>query len=83
MTDDTEEVQPEPTLERRTRRQFSSAEKQRLLEEHDALPKGEKTAWLREQGLYASQLANWRKTLKEQGTQGLEPPSSAVMRLTY
>ncbi|MCG5541934.1 MULTISPECIES: hypothetical protein [unclassified Halorhodospira] len=75
MTDDTEEVQPEPTLERRTRRQFSSAEKQRLLEEHDALPKGEKTAWLREQGLYASQLANWRKTLKEQGTQGLEPSS--------
>jgi len=52
-----------------------SAEKQRLLAEHDALPKGEKTAWLREQRLYASQLANWRRTLKEQGTQGLEPNS--------
>lgn len=75
MTDQSEEVQPEPTLERRTRRRFSSAEKQRLLEEHDALPKGEKTAWLRQQGLYASQLANWRKTLTEQGTQGLEPSS--------
>lgn len=46
MTDNTDEVQPEPTLERRTRRRFSSAEKQRLLEEHDALPKGERTAWL-------------------------------------
>lgn len=73
MTDQGEQVQPEPTLERRTRRRFSSAEKQRLLEEHDALPKGEKTAWLRQQGLYASQLTHWRKTLHEQGTQGLEP----------
>ena len=75
MTEYTDEVQPEPSLERRTRRRFSSAEKQRLLEEHDALPKGEKTAWLRQQGPCASQLANWRKTLKGQGTQGLEPSS--------
>jgi len=75
MTDQSDEVQPEPTLERRTRRRFSSAEKQRLLAEHDALAKGEKTAWLRQQGLYASQLATWRRTLTEQGTQGLEPSS--------
>ena len=75
MSDQSEEVHPEPTLERRTRRRFSSAEKQRLLGEHDALPKGEKAAWLRQQGLYGSQLANWRKTLTEQGTQGLEPSS--------
>lgn len=75
MTDETDEVQPEPTLERRTRRRFSSGEKQRILAEYDALPKGEKTPWLRQQGLYASQLANWRKTLTEQGSQGLEPSS--------
>jgi len=67
------EVITEPSLERRTRRQFSSAEKRRLLEEHDALPRGDKGAWLRQQGLYAAQLANWRKTLEEQGSQGLEP----------
>ncbi len=73
MTDQSEEVPPEPALERRTRRRFSSAEKQRLLAEHDALPKGEKSAWLRQQGLYVSQLANWRKTLEEEGNQGLEP----------
>jgi transposase-like protein len=73
MVNQTDEVQPEPTLERRTRRQLSSAEKQRLLAEHDALAKGEKSAWLRRQGLYASQLANWRKTLTEQGTRRLEP----------
>jgi transposase-like protein len=73
MVNQTDEVQPEPTLERRTRRQLSSAEKQRLLAKQDALAKGEKSAWLRRQGLYASQLANWRKTLTEQGTRGLEP----------
>ena len=31
--------------------------------------------WLRREGLYGAQLANWRKTLKEQGEQGLEPKS--------
>lgn len=39
MADETEEVQPEPPLERRTRRRFSSVEKQRLINQHDALPK--------------------------------------------
>ena len=67
------EVEPEPSLERRTRRQFSGAEKQRLLAEMDALPRGEKGAWLRRNGLYAAQLAQWRKALTESGVQGLEP----------
>jgi len=67
------EVEPEPNLERRTRRQFSGAEKKRLLEEMDALPRGEKGAWLRRNGLYAGQLANWRKALAETGQRGLEP----------
>lgn len=67
------EVEPEPSLERRTRRQFSGAEKKRLVEEMDALPRGEKGAWLRRNGLYAAQLATWRKALAETGEQGLEP----------
>lgn len=67
------EVLTEPKLERRTRRRFSAAEKQRLLAEADALPHGEQGAWLRRNGLYAAQLSQWRKTLAEQGTQGLEP----------
>ena len=66
------EVLTEPKLERRTRRRFSAAEKQRLLAEADALPHGEQGAWLRRNGLYAAQLSQWRKTLAEQGTQGLE-----------
>lgn len=73
--DETNEVQTEPSLERRTRRRFSAAEKQRLLAEHDALGRGEKGAWLRRNGLYAGQLTTWRKTLAETGTQGLEPKS--------
>jgi len=67
------EVEPEPNLERRTRRRFSGAEKKRLIEELDALPRGEKGAWLRRNGLYAGQLANWRKALTETGERGLEP----------
>lgn len=73
--DESNEVQTEPSLERRTRRQFSAAEKQRLLAEHDALGRGGKGAWLRRNGLYAGQLAVWRKTLEENGSQGLEPKS--------
>ena len=69
------EVMTEPTLERRTRRRFSAAEKQRLLSQADALQHGEQGAWLRRNGLYAGQLSQWqwRKALAEQGTQGLEP----------
>ncbi len=66
------EVLTEPKLERRTRRRFTAAEKQRLLAEADALPHGEQGAWLRRNGLYAAQLSQWRKTLAEQGAQGLE-----------
>lgn len=67
-----EEVPTEPNLERRTRRRFSAAEKQRLLEEWEQSRDGKK-AWLRRNGLYAAQLAEWRRTLGETGAQGLEP----------
>ena len=72
---DSNEVPTDPTLERRTRRRFSAVEKQRLLAEADALPRGEKGEWLRRNGLYAAQLTQWRQTLAESGTQGLEPKS--------
>ena len=51
------EVPTDSQLERRTRRRFSAAEKQRLLAEADALAHGEQGAWLRRQGLYAAQLS--------------------------
>lgn len=68
---DSNEVVPDQRLERRTRRRFSVAEKKRLLAEADALPYGEKGAWLRRKGLYAGQLSNWRKALAEHGEIGL------------
>lgn len=70
---DSNEVLTEPTLERRTRRRFSAAEKQRLIAEAEALPRGEQGAWLRRNGLYAAQLSQWRKALADGGVQGLAP----------
>lgn len=69
------EVQPDPRLEKRTRRRFSAAEKLRLLTEADALPRGEQGAWLRRNGLYAAQLSGWRKQHADHGLTGLQPQS--------
>ena len=67
------EVPTDPALERRTKRRFTAGDKQRLLAECEALPHGEKGAWLRRNGLYAGQLSVWRKQLETEGTVGLEP----------
>lgn len=69
----TAEIQPDPQLEKRTRRRFSAGEKQRLLVEAEAMPHGEKGAWLRRNGLYAAQLSAWRKQLENHGLNGLQP----------
>jgi len=68
---DSNEVVTDPRLEKRTRRRFSVAERKRLLAEADALPHGEKGAWLRRKGLYAGQLSTWRKELAEHGEASL------------
>jgi len=70
MSDSTEVV-TNPRLEKRTRRQFSVAERKRLLAEADALEYGEKGGWLRRNGLYAGQLSTWRKELAEHGEASL------------
>ncbi len=49
------EIQPDPRLEKRTHRRFSAADKLRLVTEAEALPHGDKGAWLRRNGLYAAQ----------------------------
>lgn len=72
MTNATE-VESRADLEKRTRRRFSAAEKQRLLAENDALGHGQRGPWLRRQGLYAGQLSTWRRELAQSGSQGLEP----------
>jgi transposase len=68
----TAEIAPDPQLEKRTRRRFSAPEKLRLLAEADALPHGERGAWLRRNGLYAAQLSGWRKQHAEHGLEGLQ-----------
>lgn len=68
----TAEIAPDPRLEKRTRRRFSAAEKQRLMTEADALVHGEQGAWLRRNGLYAAQLSGWRKQYAEHGLDGLQ-----------
>lgn len=80
---DSNEVITDPRLEKRTRRRFSVAEKKRLLAEADALPHGEKGAWLRRKGLYAGQLSTWRKDLAElsRSLSGRRPRPTVVQRV--
>jgi transposase len=88
---ETNEVVTDPRLEKRTRRRFSVGEKKRLLAEADALPRGEKGAWLRKKGLYAAQLSNWRRELAEfgeaelasrrPGRKGADPRDKEIERL--
>ena len=58
------------------RRQFSAAEKQRILRVADACSHGELGAMLRKEGLYHSQLADWRAQLAKSGRAGLSPKRS-------
>lgn len=80
------EVESDAAMERRTRRRFTAGDKQRLLEESDRLAHGEVGAWLRRNGLYATQLSMWRKQLAAEGVAGLTPkapgrkPTDAAVR---
>lgn len=54
---------PDPEVEPKAqRRQFSAEYKRRILQEYEACSKlGEKGALLRREGLYSSNLTNWRR----------------------
>ena len=54
------QVTPEPALEKRTRREFNTEYKLRILSEADGCKHGELGALLRREKLYSSQLAGWR-----------------------
>ena len=53
------------------RRQFSAAQKQQLLRAADACAYGELGVLLRKEGIYHSQLMDWRKQLAQSGSAGL------------
>ena len=72
-TTDSTEVIPSPQNDRRQRRKFTAEQKARIVEDADRCERGELAALLRREGIYASQLANWRATLKQRGLAGLEP----------
>ena len=57
----------------KSRRKFSAAEKQRLLRAADSCAHGELGALLRKEGIYHSQLADWRRQLAQSGSAGLGP----------
>jgi len=82
----------EEVVARPARRQFSAAEKQRLLEAAEALSPSERGAWLRREGLYTSHLTAWRKqrvagALAGLATQKRGPkvaePAQALARLEF
>ena len=57
------QVTPNPNLEKRTRRQFSTEYKRRIIAEADACQHGELGQLLRREQLYSSQLQQWRRDL--------------------
>ena len=68
-------VKPEPNLERRIRRVFTSDYKLSILQQADACKHGELGALLRREKLYAGQLLQWRREMAEHGVQGLSKSS--------
>ena len=65
----------DPTLpERPTRRTFSAAYKQRILDEYEAATEdGAKGTILRREGLYTSHISEWRRARDAGALAGLEP----------
>jgi transposase len=55
------------------RRRFSGADKQRILEAAAQCAHGELGALLRREGIYHSQLQDWRAQQAKSGTEGLRP----------
>jgi len=54
-----------------TRRVLSPSYKARILKEYDACPQGGKGALLRREGLFSSQITEWRKIINQQSQEAL------------
>ena len=52
-------------------RHFTAEYKQRILQEAEACPRGERGALLRREGLYSSHITNWRRQRANGEAQGL------------
>lgn len=65
------EVEPDPALEKRTRRVFTTEYKLRIIAEADQCQHGELGPLLRREKLYHNQLQTWRRELASGGEQAL------------
>jgi transposase len=65
-------VEPNPALEKRVRRSFSTEYKLSIIQQADACKHGELGELLRRERLYSNQLSQWRRELAEQGVDGLK-----------
>lgn len=66
-----QEVVPNPKLEKRSRRVFSTEYKLSIIKQADACQHGELGILLRREKLYSNQLSQWRRELSERGLEGL------------
>jgi len=65
------QVTADPSLEKRTRRYFTTEYKLRILAAADACKHGELGALLRKEKLYSNHLSDWRREYAENGVGGL------------
>jgi transposase-like protein len=65
-------VEPNPALEKRMRRSFSTEYKLSIIQQADACKHGELGELLRREKLYSNQLSQWRREFAEQGIDGLK-----------
>jgi transposase-like protein len=70
-------VSPDPEVLERSagRRQFSAKYKAKILAEYDALPRSERGAMLRREGLYSSLMTTWRRQRDEGARVALARPA--------
>ena len=64
-------VKPDPTLEKRIRRVFTTEYKLSMIQRADACKHGELGQLLRREQLYSGQLVQWRREMAKHGLDGL------------
>jgi transposase len=71
-----EENHPDPEVpEKAHRRRFSARYKSEVLATYDKLPRDERGAFLRREGLYTSHITEWRRTRDAGAREALAKPS--------
>src|SRR5680860_548074 len=73
-------VEPDPVLEKRTRRTFTAEYKLRIVAQADHCAHGELGALLRREKLYSAQLQQWRCELADGGLDGVSTVSYTHLR---